>query len=473
MPFNSRYQHLAFRLAIALAVSGGLGGAIVAGSWWLSFPVLRLPLAESGLATEFLGGIALALTGIAAVSGFFAGVWKRVSLLTSLLVLLVVLWSLSHTMTGWPALYGAESLPPPSVFTFLFLAVGTLGLQAATRRRVTVTVVAAVVALLTCLYKLAIYTYWLQNPADRILLLSLPPQTAALESLLALALLSHSIHTLRKLTDKAPKLVLSSYGLMAVICVLGWAYFTNLESRTIRKESVQLAANVSRVLEEHVYRSLDPIDLLFVDTARQVATDGLASVTKSKREWSALKAMADALPQVSALLIFDAEGEFRSFTQQFPPPSGNYSFREYFQAHQAGKRRYLGELIAADTSGKPIFTYSHRLTDNDGNFAGVILASLEIDYFRSFYRSLDLGPGAAVGLWRRDGKLLMREPLLPNIAGQHLDQHPIYTNLIHENPTGTFLGYSPYDGEQKLVLVKSERTHFQAAAANSISLGVW
>ncbi|MBW6390182.1 cache domain-containing protein [Billgrantia antri] len=354
-------------------------------------------------------------------------------------------------MTDWPAAYGAAPLSPPSVFTFLFLVVGTLGLQTTRRRRVMVTVVAALVALLTSFYKLAIYTYWLQDPSGRVLLLSLPPQTAALQALLALSLLSHSINTLRKLTDKAPALVLGSYGLMAVICVLGWAYFTNLESRTIRKESVQLAANISRVLEEHVYRSLDPIDLLFVDIARQVVTNGMTSVTESKTEWRSLKAMADALPQVSALLIFSAEGELRSFTQQFPPPSGNYSFRDYFQAHQAGKRRHhLGELVEAATSGKPIFTYSQRLTDDDGNFAGVILASLEIDYFRSFYRSLDLGPGAAVGLWRRDGNLLMREPLLPNIACQHLDQHPIYTTLIHESPTGIFLGYSPYDGEQKL-----------------------
>lgn len=237
---------------------------------------------------------------------------------------------------------------------------------------------------------------------------------------------------------------------MALICITGWAYFNYLESKAVQQQATDQAANVSRVLEEHVYRSLDPIDLVFKDIGRHVVNGGLDSVAESEREWRRLKATAETLPQVSSFVMLDADGEFRLFSRQFPAPAGNFNFREYFQAHESGKAGYLGELVAAGTSGKPIFTYSHRLEDAAGEFAGVILASMEISYFQSFYRSLDLGPGSAVGLFRRDGKLMMREPLLPNIAGQHLDKHPIYTTLIPQSPTGTFTGYSPYDGEQKL-----------------------
>ncbi|XKH01117.1 diguanylate cyclase [Marinobacter nauticus] len=332
----------------------------------------------------------------------------------------------------------------------MLLSVGILILRKGNRYCVAIAATVALCALLIGLFKLGVYGYWNQDSSNRILLLSLPPQTAALQSLLAISLLIFCAHLAPKPARGMPILVLGSYGFMALICVLGWVYFSYLDSKAVQQQATDQAANVSRVLEEHVYRSLDPIDLVFEDLGRRVANDGLDSVTQSEPEWRRLRAIAESLPQVSSILMLDAEGEFRMFSRTFPAPDGNYSFREYFQAHENGEDLYLGELLAAGTSGKLIFTYSHRLTDAAGNFEGVILASMEIGYFRSFYRSLDLGPGAAVGLFRHDGKLMMREPLLPNIAGQHLDKHPIYTTLIPQSPTGTFVGYSPYDGEQKL-----------------------
>ncbi|SFR57584.1 diguanylate cyclase (GGDEF) domain-containing protein [Marinobacter daqiaonensis] len=443
-----KIRQLAFRLAVILSLVAAAGGLLIVLGWWGSIPILPVPLPDRS-DVGAIGGFALLFGGISTATVFMSGQWRWLSPAAGTVVLVLALWGL---VGGFPKGLPLDAAPLslPSAATFLLLAVGMLSLRATRQLQVVATGVAALCALLVCIYKLVVYAYWFQDPSGRVLLLSMPPQSAALQALLALALLGHLVHRLKKPPGKAPGLVLGSYGLMVVICILGWAHFNHEESVAVRKDAEQLAANLSRVLEEHVYRSFDPIDLVFGEVARQARTSGLGSITESREEWRNLRATAESLPQVSALIILDAQGDFRLFSRQFPPPGGNYSHRDYFEAHKAGATRHLGELVAAGTSGKPIFTYSRRLDDSDGNFAGVVLASLEIGYFQAFYRSLDLGPGAAVGLFRRDGELLMRAPLLPDIAEQDLTRHPIYTSLIHQSPAGTFVGYSPYDGEQKL-----------------------
>ncbi|KAB7623412.1 diguanylate cyclase [Alkalilimnicola sp. S0819] len=445
----NRFQQLALSAAVVLALVTALGGLLALLSWWLPSPALRLP-APGAMATGVSGGLGLALTGIAVALGWRRGAWQRLSRIGAALVLLLALWSLCTAYADWPSIDWLRPLPLPTAFAFLFLAVSALSLATHSRLRMAVTGVAAMVALLISAYKLAAYGSWLYQPEVRMLLLALPPQTAALQGLLALSLLGHFVHAYRRPPGRTPTLVMASYALMAALCALAWAHFIQVESRVARAEPEQLAANVSRVLEEHVYRSLDPIELIFGEVARQVASDGLDTLTRSARQWRALSAMTDALPQVSALLMLDEQGDMRWFSRQFPAPGGNYRHRAYFRAHQAGQRRHLGELIIAGTNKKRIFTYSLRLTDEAGRFAGVVLASLEIGYFQSFYRSLDLGPGAALGLWRRDGRLLMREPLLDDLDAQQLDQHPIYTSLIHQRAAGSYVGHAPTDGKQKL-----------------------
>ncbi|MBY0431451.1 MAG: diguanylate cyclase, partial [Rhodospirillales bacterium] len=201
----------------------------------------------------------------------------------------------------------------------------------------------------------------------------------------------------------------------------------------------------------HIHRSLDSAELLLRRVEEQLASKDIEALANSRAEWERLRSYVEELPQVSSIGIVDAGGELRLLTTRFPIFKSNYTFRDYFKAHAEGASRYIGPLVVAGTTGKLIFTVSRRLSTADGKFAGLIMASMDVEYFRAFYRSLDLGQGASVGVFRTDGRPLVRDPLTDTLIGMDLSAQPLFSRYIHERAQGTFLGRSPIDGKEKII----------------------
>ncbi|EKV29778.1 Sensor protein barA [Caenispirillum salinarum AK4] len=245
--------------------------------------------------------------------------------------------------------------------------------------------------------------------------------------------------------------VIASITLFALVGAGGWTVLMWVDHDRAVNEIQNQARNVARLLDEHAQRSLDPVRIVLQRVKETVDTKGLEAVAGSREQWETFRALRTDLPQLANIGIIDAEGTMRLLTTRFPLEPISFTDREYFKAHANGAREHYGHLIIARTTSAPVSTYSLRLEDDEGRFAGLVLASLEGNYFRSFYESLDLGPEAALSLFRTDGRPIIRKPLPPDFHTVDLSDNPLFAEYLDQAPAGIFVGRSPMDGAVKMV----------------------
>ncbi|HEY0837559.1 MAG TPA: ATP-binding protein [Azospirillum sp.] len=236
-----------------------------------------------------------------------------------------------------------------------------------------------------------------------------------------------------------------------------------LETVKDREETVDRAAlvagNTVRLLEEHALRALDASDLLIQRVIERIREQGLTRFAESREEWERLRRSVDALPQVSSVVVADAEGRVLSTGVSFPPPSIMAADRSYFTAHRdQGADVYLGPAVISRALRRKSFTVSRRLIDDDGRFAGVVVAFLDIDYFGGFYAGLDIGVPTTINLYRDTGEVIARQPMLDGDFGLSIAQGDLFRTHLPRAPYGTYIGPSAHDGVVRVLAYRRAAT---------------
>ncbi|WP_114859067.1 response regulator [Azospirillum brasilense] len=213
--------------------------------------------------------------------------------------------------------------------------------------------------------------------------------------------------------------------------------------------------SAARLLHEHVRRTVATSDLVLQRVDDRLRVREMDSVARDLPLWQELRAMADAIPEISAIWIHDAAGSGLLTTRQFPAPPMNNTDRAFFQAHRNGEAFHIGGMIRGRLSGKPTFTISRRIGTVE-NFQGVANIAVDLDYFRFFFEGLNIGRGGAVAVYREDGTLLFSlsgqdSGAPPSAASSDL---PLVAPPMDEAPRstgGTIFSRSPVDGSERIV----------------------
>ena len=92
---------------------------------------------------------------------------------------------------------------------------------------------------------------------------------------------------------------------------------------------------------------------------------------------------------------------------------------------------------------------SRRISAADGSFLGVVAGSVRFSYFHQLFDRLNLGPDDTIGVFRRDGTLIMRRPFDLDKIGKNLGQSPIIKRMLSE-PSGSESELGPIDRVSKL-----------------------
>lgn len=205
-------------------------------------------------------------------------------------------------------------------------------------------------------------------------------------------------------------LALGLIALALIVCGLNVA--TALKERdAVIAEARQTALFRARLFEEHARRAIDGADMAVRHVMRTLRPDTLVP-----RDAGEVRALFSGLPQVGSVWIMDDVGDVTYGTMlasgDAPP---NLRDRSYFKAHEdarAPRELFIGGAITSRFTGNPLATVSRRLEDREGGFSGVVAASLDLSYFRSFYGDLRMDAADSVALFSTDGRLIISEPPL-------------------------------------------------------------
>lgn len=186
------------------------------------------------------------------------------------------------------------------------------------------------------------------------------------------------------------------------------------------QEAEHETRNLALVLEEHAERALRVADVTLRATARGLSLRFGTDLPASSREVDDfLEGQMESIGEILNLFVVGPDGRSRGDALR---TAGDFDFstRPYFSAHRDDPAHglYISAPLRSNAGRGWVLFVSRRLSGSDGRFAGIVGASISLDYFAGFYRTLAVAEGGAVTLRDRDGIILARQPQIPNLVGQ-------------------------------------------------------
>ncbi len=208
-------------------------------------------------------------------------------------------------------------------------------------------------------------------------------------------------------------------------------------------------------LEERMNRTVIGTDVILQILVEKIQQGRIGE--GSAREWEQFAKIASGLPDKGFLVFVDNNANLILHSKQYPSPQVNYSEREYFKAHNEKRVNfYIGPVVKGKVSSKYNFSISRRVVGKNGEFLGIILAAVETENYADFLEYLNIGTESAINIFRTDGALIIRQPMLVELLGESLHNQTWFTMISNGELSGTYEAEGP-DGRRRLVAYRKIR----------------
>ena len=218
---------------------------------------------------------------------------------------------------------------------------------------------------------------------------------------------------------------------------------TNL-ARAVSQQMDSMFSEVGNILTNIVYElERNRVDSSLIDRLQPVLVNHV-TVTE----------------HIHDLFVYDARGGWLVTSQAAVPAAANNSDRDYFIHHRknASSAARVGKPIISRSTGIWVIPISRRFNDAEGNFAGVVLATITVDYLKRVISEFEIGEKGALGLFLRDGTILVRRPFDLTDMGKNTAGTALYALMTRER-SGTGEISSPFDGVERLASYRHMKDH--------------
>jgi PAS domain S-box-containing protein len=207
--------------------------------------------------------------------------------------------------------------------------------------------------------------------------------------------------------------------------------------------------NVAKTLAAQTAWTFQAVDMLLRDTARWYSNDS-GKIAPERMDEVLANRTADAR-QIRLVTITDARGMQRYRSRASAPPDLDVSDRSYFVAQRDGTARglFISEPLVTRSEGRRGIVVSRRLDDENGAFAGVVTAIVDLEVLEQFYSAVDLGKASAIYLLHQGGALLARNPPAADAFGRK------FPELATAPPDLSAQLVSPFDRQRDFIAVAS------------------
>jgi PAS domain S-box-containing protein len=237
-----------------------------------------------------------------------------------------------------------------------------------------------------------------------------------------------------------------------VLLLVGLDLWHTWTARALNLEVARIQAqNLADALAQQIARSIDLIDVPLREVQDLAATEGL-DPARAPDLTDLLHRRARITPQLRDLVVLDRTGQRLASTLVRPPREAMAPHRDFFTDHRDNADR--GVAVSAPylshVTGRFSIAISRRLDGPDGEFLGVVLAAMDLSFFDALYDSYSVGQHGAIALFRSDGTLLTRRPLVAGALGRNLATGPLFQDHVALANSGSFIASSLIDGVRRL-----------------------
>ena len=260
------------------------------------------------------------------------------------------------------------------------------------------------------------------------------------------------------------------YWAIAIALIVITAAAAGLTIHALRQAAVEDtradAAQLAAALAEQTSRYMQLVDAALQNVQGRIATLNITSPEEFRSAlgdeptYLFLREQLRGLPQADAVILFDASGQLVNFSRQWPVPAVDASDRDYFRyfVEHSDALAYLSAPLVGRVTGAWMVFAARRVRGPHGEFLGLIVGAVDVEYLTDFYRAVALQDGESITLLRNDGLVLARYPNNPLVMGKQMPPGtPWYTHLAANGGVYHSPGY--LGGAPSIIAVKPVRDY--------------
>jgi diguanylate cyclase (GGDEF)-like protein len=218
--------------------------------------------------------------------------------------------------------------------------------------------------------------------------------------------------------------------------------------------------SLALVLADQADRAFDAVEQMQNALLDRLSVAGISTPDGFRAHFSGvtvhddLRSRIRSLPQLDAVTAIDSDGRLVNFSRYWPIPQVNVADRDYFRALVADPelQSFIGAPVPNRGTGTWTIYIARRVSGADGQFLGLILGAIELDYFERLYAMVTRNEAGGIALFRQDGTLLARHPrVAPNI-GRSFAQGEVFRALATAGSRSVEVRQiSRNDGQDRLI----------------------
>lgn len=243
--------------------------------------------------------------------------------------------------------------------------------------------------------------------------------------------------------------LVASFGLVA------YDQYVEHDSTTLREQTRLLAQ--ARVVDQNLAKQLEGTDKVLISLRDELALRHEGNRFPAADN-SRLAALELAIPGVRTLLALDATGIVRLSNR--PELVGiNLSRREYFQAPREFPDS--GRLFVSRPFQTILGVWGINLTrvviGRKGEFAGVVTATLDAQYFNTLLSSVSYAPDLRAVLVHGDGDIFLMVPEARPVQGKNIAQPDSFfqRHMLSGRQENVYSGQTFATGERRMVALRT------------------
>jgi signal transduction histidine kinase len=248
--------------------------------------------------------------------------------------------------------------------------------------------------------------------------------------------------------DNRRSLLVIWFAASVLIFLAWWQVFVLVNESRVREltSAERDLANITRVSQEHASRTLRSADQVIRFVQSRYLEVGSHLDLKDLTDKGVID--AEIFNQVG---VIDPRGILILSNRQTRGLL-DLSDREHFKVHVAADtgELFVSKPVFGRTNGNLSIQLTRRITRANGEFAGVVVVSMDPGYFTRFYGDIKLGSKGLAALYGLDGVARARRVGDKADFGVSAPSSPMFARIANGEEFGAYTNRSPIDGVERL-----------------------
>ncbi len=239
---------------------------------------------------------------------------------------------------------------------------------------------------------------------------------------------------------------------LLMMCLCCWSLYQSRQDSLAYSRDTQ--QNIALIIERDVEHNFELYALSLDAVVRGVAQPEVTALPVALRRRMLFDRAASA-QYLESMLVLDAAGNIVLDSESDTPRAVNLADRPYFQVQRdhPDVGLYISDPFRSRLrDGAESIALTRRLSNPDGSFGGVALLSIRLEYFRSLFSNLQIGPNGAIALLKTNGTLAMRLPEVKGSIGKSFLNSAAFQQFTADH--GTFTANTQLDGVRRFYVYR-------------------